>query len=133
MKTFIMIAGAPGSGKTTMAKELIAMFGTGKHYEADQYFTDNNGKYIFRPELLSEAHQWCQTRAYESMLQSEPVVIVANCFTKQSQRVPYLRLARHYGYTVHFIHLTKHHNNIHGVPDYVIERHIREFEPFQNM
>lgn len=131
MKTLIMIAGAPGSGKTTLAHELMVMFPEAKHFEADHFF-ECDGEYTFRPELLADAHNNCLFRTGKAMENSVPVVIVANCFTRHSHRVPYLSLARRYGYVVHFIHLTNQYGSIHGVPDYAIERNIREFEPFQN-
>jgi len=51
-----LIRGLPGSGKSTLARKLDAI-----HIEADQFFIQQNGVYLFNPKKLKAAHEWCQS------------------------------------------------------------------------
>lgn len=51
----IIIQGLPGSGKTTLAKEVSSQFNI-PYFEADQYFEDKDGNYNFNPKYLHSAH-----------------------------------------------------------------------------
>lgn len=49
--------GAQGSGKSTLAKSLKEKYG-GYIVSADEYWTMDNGDYIFVPQKLKDAHTW---------------------------------------------------------------------------
>ena len=132
MKTLHIIAGAPGSGKSTMAKVIAQGYrdtARVEHYEADMYFV-SNGIYKFDPTLISNAHAWCQNKVLQAMLTYCPIVIVSNTFTKAWERKHYLELAAQYGYAVVYTHCTGAFDNVHGVPDEVVTRMRDTYEPF---
>jgi len=135
MKFLILIAGAPGSGKSTLANEMIKIFsksGTVVHYEADQYF-GRTGVYEFDPKRIPDAHKACKENVLNAMRFDVDTIIVANTFTEQWERIPYLSVAKESGYIVHFVHLVTQYKNIHGVPDNTVEKMKLNFEPFSNI
>jgi len=127
MKTFYLIRGVPGSGKSTVAKNIIELAGnnyTTAHYEADMYFY-RNGEYKFDQRLLPAAHKWCREKTHEAVERGVDIVIVSNTSIKEWEITPYHDLAKEYGYQ--FISLIVEHrhsgNSIHNVPSDVIKRH----------
>ncbi|KAJ7995138.1 hypothetical protein DPEC_G00241450 [Dallia pectoralis] len=57
----ILMRGAPGSGKSTRARELLSTGSNGLVLSTDDYFSQENG-YLYDPGLLGEAHNWNQIR-----------------------------------------------------------------------
>ena len=98
MKNLILIRGLPGSGKTTLAKNMISAHGGEAtfHFEADQYFY-NDGVYEFNSSKLKEAHGLCQ---YNTSLMlrsySDVTVIVSNTFTTIKEMEYYFDLEYDY-------------------------------------
>ena len=111
----VLIRGIPGSGKSTMAKA-IARVGY-DHYEADMFFEASG----FNPEKLPEAHQWCQGEVRLSLEHGIPCV-VANTFTRRWELAPYLDMASEMGVTVKVIEAEGSWQNVHGVPDAVVQK-----------
>jgi hypothetical protein len=109
-----LVRGLPGSGKTTFAKLLGC-----KHFEADMYFTEPDGTYNFKPELIRDAHDWCRQGVLESMKSGEPKIVVSNTFTQKWEMDDYYLMAEERGYVVFSIIVENRHNgvNIHGCPD----------------
>lgn len=105
----ILIRGLPGSGKSTLAKFLLKVLQTGAgeavdsysavdtHWlEADMFFENpQTGEYKFDPELLKDAHEWCQKSASIG-LQSGANVIVSNTFSRIWEMQPYLDMAEEF-------------------------------------
>jgi len=122
----LLIRGLPGSGKSTLAKNL----GLGRkqgddekicdiefaHYEADQYFMSMQGVYLFKPELIGAAHQWCQTSTERSMHNATPFIVVSNTFSQQWEIDPYLEMADILEYSVSIVECKNEFHNIHHVP-----------------
>lgn len=123
MKKLYIISGHTGSGKTTYAKSL----GLKYHFEADDYFTNSNGEYNFNPTKLDKAHGTCRNKTIEAMKTGEDIV-VANTFTRKSERQPYYDLALEHGYEVEFKVMTGNYPNVHNVPDWVVQRQKDRFE-----
>jgi len=83
--TLFLVRGLPGSGKTTVAKQLRLPM-----VAADDYFTTSNG-YVFDPSRLSDAHSWCQVQTKH--LLSRGSAVVHNTFTQRWEMQPYLDMA----------------------------------------
>lgn len=120
----ILVRGLPGSGKTTLAEVLF------NHYlekgadvvalATDDYMMED-GKYVFHPENLAEAHIFCQIDA-ATFLDKGYVVIVHNTFTRQWEANPYIQKAKEVGATIQIIHTQGPWNNQHGCPPKTIEK-----------
>ena len=54
MKNLILIRGVPGAGKTTLLQSLDDYICVA----ADDYHTDKNGNYTWKPENVKLAHEW---------------------------------------------------------------------------
>lgn len=122
MLTLTLIRGLPGSGKSTLAKTL-----EGIHLEADMYFVNPQGKYLYRPEAIGEAHQWCQNQT-EYWLQQGKNVIVSNTFVKLWEMSAYKALAKKYQAKLNIIVCGGSYENIHGVGEDIIERMRKEWQ-----
>lgn len=123
MKKLYIISGHTGSGKTTYAKSL----GLKYHFEADDWFINEKGEYVFDPKHLEMAHGNCICNTIKAMQTGEDIV-VANTFTRKWERQPYYELAEKYGYEVEFKIMTGDYPNVHNVPDFVVQRQKDRFE-----
>lgn len=114
MKTLILLRGLPGSGKSTFAKTICD-----EYYEADQYFINENGEYVFDASKLKLAHEWCKLRTEHAMEDGVEKIVVANTFTQAWEMQPYFELAAKYGYRTHSLIIENKHGgkNVHNVPD----------------
>ena len=113
MKTLTLVRGVPGSGKTTLAKEMVDA--NTDHFEADMFFTDKEGNYKFNPKKLSKAHRWCQKKARKALKKGRNVV-VANTFIRRHELQPYLEMAIDCNAEIHYITCSGDYKNTHGVP-----------------
>lgn len=126
-----MIIGIPGSGKSTMAKQIakhweFVMNEKIKIFEADMFF-EKDGKYNWQREKLKEAHNWCKAKV-ENELKDDHSVIVANTFITPSERLPYLILAKKYNAEVSVLTCTGEFKNVHGVSDETIQKMKKKFQ-----
>lgn len=138
--TLYIIRGLPGSGKSTLAEQLV---GRENYFEADMYFTDENGVYRFDPTKLQAAHAWCFSEVQKAMesrytqykddeygfqgsyLSSYDPVAVSNTFTQLWEIQPYLDLVKRPEYAdwkVCIVEMPNNFGNTHGVPTEAIER-----------
>jgi len=120
MKNLYLLRGLPGSGKSTLANQI-----GDTHFEADMYFINENGEYIFNGADIKKAHQWCQSQVELAMIQNRITygldssdIIVSNTFTQEWEMEPYYKLAESYGYRVFSLIVENRHGgeNIHGAP-----------------
>lgn len=111
----VLIRGLPGSGKSTIAKAMTGF----KHCEADSYFVDKNGDYLFDRSKISEAHKNCQMEC-ALYLAAGWDVVVSNTFTQMWEMQPYFDMVAPEKPTV--IEAKGCFKNVHGVPEESIER-----------
>ena len=131
--TLLLVGGAAGTGKTSLAQVLSNPFGDitqAPVISADDYFYDETGAYNFVAGDLPKAHQRCQHLTKRHMLGKEPLVIVTNTFTNRWEVQPYAILADENDYQLFFVSLGDSglsptqlaERNVHGVPVEGIER-----------
>lgn len=115
----ILMQGAPGSGKSTKAKELAAEIGAVICSTDDFYYVD--GEYVFDQDNLSYYHTLNLFEA-EHWLAAGRSVIIDNCNIRKSHAQPYLSLARKYGAETRAVRCVGEFQNVHSVPTKVVER-----------
>jgi len=123
-KDLILLRGLPGSGKSTLGEVILYLPNNNlKPLSADDYFTKPDGTYNFDFEKLKEAHNDCQQRCANLMMNGVIRIVVANTFTQEWEMKPYFEMAERYGYRVHTLIVENRHggNNVHGVPDEKLE------------
>lgn len=121
----VLIRGLPGSGKSTMAKDVV--FKDFEHYEADQFFIDTNGIYNYDYKKINNAHEWCQQKTLMALTKGKSVV-VSNTFTQLSEMEPYIEMANTFGIQPCIIKATGNYSNEHGVSASTIERMRQRWE-----
>ena len=107
----VLIRGLPGSGKTTVAKNMNAY----EHFEADMFLLID-GEYVYDASKIKAAHDWCVAQAKES-LEKGLNVVVSNTFVKLWEMDRYIKL----GYPHRVIEMNNRWKNVHGVPEDKIE------------
>lgn len=141
MSELYLLRGIPGCGKTTLAESLTGGPGSG-HFEADQYFIDEDGNYNFDPSKLRDAHQWCKDQVEFAMVNGHknflPIhgphplvrIVVSNTFTQEWEMKPYYDLAEKYGYRVYSIVVENRHGGVnqHNVPEDKIDQMVNRFQ-----
>ena len=121
--------GLPGSGKSTLAKQIAGQHGFVA--SADDFFTNQHGQYVFRPDRLTEAHEQCRNRVRQALHRGQTPVVVDNTNTEAWEMKPYVELAVQFDYYVELAEPTtpwRHDpkllskRSVHSVPERNIER-----------
>ena len=95
--TLIIFIGPSGSGKSTKAKKLAPDCCI---CEADKFWLNCTGEYLFVPSLLGKAHQWCQNEIERLMQEQKSTIVVSNTSLTNKERQPYLDLAEKHSYEI---------------------------------
>ncbi len=128
MNILFLIRGLPGSGKSSFAQWI---WDSGVIFEADRYFYNENGEYLFDKSKLHTAHENCQKGVEEAMQinldtrgKYYPEIVVSNTSTTEKELEPYLELAKKYDYTVVSLIVENRHGNksVHNVPEETISK-----------
>jgi len=129
-KKLYIIRGVSGSGKTTLAESIAKDFWCHHHFEADMFFTKDDGSYVYEPDRIKDAHQWCQLSVEQAMrsITGHGTVIVSNTFTRKWEYDHYLMLANRYGFEVEIMVCRGEYQNTHGVPDHIVQAMRDRFE-----
>lgn len=130
MKTCWVIRGLPGSGKTSIAKKLVAQLSDARVVEADEYFYQQDGSYQFDASKLKLAHEWCFDQFKKIVDDVYSNVIVSNTSTMCWEFERYKKYAEENSYMVHVLICENYHNgeNVHNVPSDKINQMKNRFE-----
>lgn len=114
-KELFIIRGVSGAGKDTLAKSI-----SWATFTADQYFENMPQGYeaSWKPELLHNAHQYCEAEVRKAMENNIGKICVANTFTRPREFKAYEEMAEALGYRVHHIIVENRHgsDSVHNVP-----------------
>ena len=116
MSKLILVRGLPGSGKSTIATAFNI-----SHYEADMFFINNAGEYIYDASKIASAHSWCQQMVRQDVDYGTDCV-VSNTFTTLKELDPYFQIAKENGIVPSVILAQGDFKNVHGVPDEVLAK-----------
>ncbi|XP_047435183.1 NEDD4-binding protein 2 [Mugil cephalus] len=100
-KLLVLLRGAPGSGKSTLARALLEHNPGGVILSTDEYFI-RDGKFLFDPTVLEEAHGWNHKRAKEAFEKRTSPIIIDNTNMQGWEMRPYVVQALRHGYKVLF-------------------------------
>jgi predicted kinase len=128
-----LVRGLPGSGKSSFATHIWNDYAV---CEADKFFYDSEGHYLFDASKLREAHNWCKDEVETRMKDNElnpqyyPEIVVSNTFTQEWEMEEYFKLAEKYGYMVFTVVVENRHGGVnqHGVPEEKLEQMKNRFE-----
>ena len=103
MKRLILMQGAPGSGKSTVAEALAHRHSGGNQAPqilSTDRFHYRQGIYEFNPAMVGKYHAWTQALCLAAMIVETPLIIIDNTNIKREHVQPYLDMAEEHGYTV---------------------------------
>ncbi|KAM4702490.1 NEDD4-binding protein 2-like 2 [Discoglossus pictus] len=135
-KKLVLLRGLPGSGKTTLARNILEQCRNGIVFSTDDYFCQKEG-YTYDVKLLGDAHIWNQNRARRAMDDGKCPVIIDNTNTQSWEMKPYVQMAMERGYIVDFLEpdtwwkldpLELEKRNKHGVPREKISQMLERYE-----
>ncbi|KAI9031217.1 hypothetical protein DFJ74DRAFT_426356 [Hyaloraphidium curvatum] len=143
-KRMFIMRGAPGSGKSFLAKQILGLRTAGATsrgviLSTDDYF-DQDGRYVFDRTLLGAAHEWNRQRCESECERELGTVIVDNTNVCRWEARPYVELALRYGYEVQVLEPSTPWwiarsvpdliaRNTHGVPEESIRGMLDRWEP----
>jgi len=121
-QVLMILRGAPGAGKSTIAQNLVKSGLFHVYHEADHFFINSAGFYQFNPKKLPEAHAYCLSSAEDSLRQGKNV-IVSNTGILEKHVEPYRDLATKYHCLLQEIIIpTTCFVSVHDVPQEKVER-----------
>ncbi|NXL42494.1 N4BP2 protein, partial [Podilymbus podiceps] len=135
-QVLVLLRGAPGSGKSYLARTLLEDNPGGIILSTDDYFY-KHGQYHYDPDCLVEAHDWNRKRAKEAFEMRISPIIIDNTNIQAWEMKPYVTLAQQFKYKVMFREPDTwwkfkpkelERRNIHGVSKEKIKRMLEQYE-----
>lgn len=121
VQKLILVRGLPGSGKSTIARDMLQIGWAHAHFEADMYFM-KNGKYEFDANRVRYAHEWCFEVTRHHLLSYGETVVVSNTFTQKWEAARYIEMAKENKIQLDIITCHGDYGNIHNVPEEVMTK-----------
>ncbi|XP_061840363.1 NEDD4-binding protein 2 isoform X1 [Nerophis lumbriciformis] len=100
-RVLVLLRGAPGSGKTTLARAFLEHNRGGVVLSTDDYFT-REGRYQFDSTAVGEAHEWNHQRAKEAFERGANPIIIDNTNMQGWEMKPYVAQALKHHFKVLF-------------------------------
>lgn len=122
MKSFLILIGASGSGKSRLSKRISAKYPKTVVCSTDDAMKNSEGAYEFLPERLLFAHGCTREKVRRSMESKVPIVVLDNTNTSAEHIEPYFRMAQKFGYRTRFLVFPEMdpkllaERNLHSVP-----------------
>lgn len=142
IKVMVIMRGAPGSGKSYLAKEIVDATTCDEYcqhiFSSDDFFYDSHGNYQFAPHRLGEVHENNRQRVNHYACRGWSPIIVDNTNMKVWEMKSYFDIAMRCGYLVYILEANTSWSkspgrlamkNSHGVPKESIERMLNGYEP----
>lgn len=142
----IIMISAQGAGKSSLSKDLKEKYG-GYIVSADEYWTFDNGDYVFSLDKLGDAHNWAFSQFCYHVYRFRNIY-VDNTNARLDDILKYAKHAQNNGYNVYILEPETEwrynvdsllEKNVHNVPREAIERTLsrvkntlREIENRQN-
>ncbi|CAL4228676.1 unnamed protein product, partial [Meganyctiphanes norvegica] len=123
VKMLIILRGLPGSGKSTLGRELLGR--NGVILSTDDFFCDKQGIYHYDPTRITEAHTWNKRRAQKRLNDGKSPVVIDNTNMEIWEFKPYIKMGLDLGFDIDILEpdtpwkLTPKilaEKNTHGVP-----------------
>lgn len=120
--------GPPGSGKTTHAHRMSSFV-----VEPDMFRYNAEMKYVFDSERNREVVKKADDLLTYGMRHLKmPTVAIAATHVKMEHVRKYVAMAKKYGYSVSVVECYGNYGSLHDVPDAVVAKMMKDFEPISN-
>lgn len=124
-KKLYIFRGLPGSGKSTLANTLASLV-----VEPDMFRYDENHKYVFdSAENAAVMQKADDLLEYAMRHLGVRCLAIAATHVKVDHLRKFVELGKRHGYDVTVVECYGQYGNIHGVPDAVVAKMRKEFEP----
>jgi len=124
-KKLFIFRGLPGSGKSTLANKLASLV-----IEPDMFRYDADHNYVFDSDKNADVLRKVEDLLRFAMARLDmPCLAVAATHVKLEHLKLYITMGHAFGYTVHVVECYGKYGNIHNVPESVVSRMAKEFEP----
>lgn len=139
----ILMRGAPGCGKSYLAREIVDMAIASANYNnhifsSDDFFYDRQNRYRYDSYRIPDAHEFNQKRVAAKAASGWSPIVVDNTNMRVWEMHAYVTIAVTHGYVVEILEPTTPwarsagklaQRNVHNVPKDKLEKILQNYEP----